>query len=262
MSNQLTAHLEIKSLNKREFEGYGSIFGNKDLGDDIVVQGAFSKTLAEHKGNDTLPVMAWMHDISRIPGKWLEMSEDSNGLYVKGVLAKTELGNEIHTLLGMKAISGLSIGYITKEQDYRDDGVRLIKEADLLETSIVSLPMNPMAQIAHTKARLSASGEYVPTDEEIAYLKRDAEGFLQGKGIPRKLAMLCVANLFKTFGDEAISEPEGKEVISEPTKDEEVISKSIKTPDEIEIDTGITSFQERMTLQDLNKSFMRIFNHG
>ena len=30
---------------KGTFEGYGSIFNNKDLGNDVVVQGAFSKSL-------------------------------------------------------------------------------------------------------------------------------------------------------------------------------------------------------------------------
>jgi len=249
MSNKLTTHLEIKALSKRQFEGYGSIFGNKDLGDDVVMHGAFNKTLSDHKGKNTLPAMLWMHDPGRIPGKWLEMEEDANGLYVKGVLADTDLGNEVHTLLGMKAVSGLSIGYITKQQEF-EDGIRLIKEADLLETSIVSIPMNPLAQVTHSKTRLSAAGEYVPTLEEIAYLKRDAENFLQRKGMPRKLAVTCVSNLF------------GKEAILEPEPDEEVILESIKTPEEIEIDAGMSSFREKIALQDLEKSFKRIFNNG
>lgn len=197
MNQNLTIPLQIKALSKREFEGYGSIFGNKDWGDDVVMQGAFSRTLSEHKNEGTLPVMFWMHDPSRVPGKWLDMKEDDSGLYVKGVLADTDLGNEIHTLLGMKAVSGLSIGYITRDQDYDNEGVRLIKDVDLLETSIVSLPMNPKAQIAHVKSRLSERGEYVPTGNEIAELKRDCEQFLRTKGFSKNLAKMYVGNLFK-----------------------------------------------------------------
>lgn len=196
----LTVQLEIKALNKREFEGYGSVFGNKDWGDDVVMPGAFSRTLAEHKNDGSLPMMFWMHDPSRVPGKWLEMSEDSNGLYVKGVLADTELGNEIHTLLGMKAVGGLSIGYITRDQDFDNDGARLIKDADLLETSIVSIPMNPKAQIVHAKSRLSERGEYVPNTDEMATLKRDCEKFLRSKGLSKQLAIKYASNLFKEFG--------------------------------------------------------------
>jgi hypothetical protein len=135
------------------------------------------------------------------------MEEDSNGLYVKGVLADTPLGNEIHTLLGMKAVSGLSIGYITRDQDFDNDGVRLIKDADLLETSIVSIPMNPKAQIAHTKSRLSERGEYVPDSDELAALKRDCEQFLRGKGFSKNLAKSYVSNLFRDQPGATLDDP-------------------------------------------------------
>lgn len=214
-TQHLTIPLEIKALNKREFEGYGSVFGNKDYGNDVVLPGAFKRTLAEHKGDDTLPMLFWMHQPDKIPGKWLEMSEDDKGLYVKGTLADTPLGNEIHTLLGMKAVSGLSIGYSTRDYDYDDEGVRLIKDADLWETSIVSLPMNPKAQIVHAKSRLSERGEYVPTTDELAGLKRDLEHFLRGKGLNKQLAKVYVSNTFKehtgatpTAPSETLSEDE------------------------------------------------------
>lgn len=150
----LAVGLEIKALSKREFEGYGSVFSNKDLGGDIVMPGAFKRTLAKHKSDNRLPVMFWMHDPASVPGKWLEMREDDKGLYVKGTLADTPLGNEIHALLDMKAINGLSIGYTTKDDDYNSDGTRLLKDVDLWETSIVSLPMNPKAQIMDAKVRM------------------------------------------------------------------------------------------------------------
>ena len=43
----LNIPIEIKALGSREFEGHGSIFGNIDLGGDIVVPGAFKMTLAQ-----------------------------------------------------------------------------------------------------------------------------------------------------------------------------------------------------------------------
>src|ERR1051326_3759809 len=93
---QITVPLEIKSLKYREFEGYGSVFGNKDLGGDVVVQGAFAKSLAAHEDAGTMPQMFWMHDPSRVPGKWLKMAEDDHGLFVHGQLAPTPLGEEMH----------------------------------------------------------------------------------------------------------------------------------------------------------------------
>jgi HK97 family phage prohead protease len=80
---------------------------------------------------------------------WTEMREDDKGLYVKGVLADTQLGNEMQTLLNMKAVRGLSIGFSFTRQydgegrrtdvDWDEDGNRLIKDVNLWEVSIVSL---------------------------------------------------------------------------------------------------------------------------
>lgn len=173
MKPHLTVPLEVKGLNDREFEGHGSIFGNEDLGGDIVMPGAFKRSLAQHKKAQSLPQMFWMHDPSRVAGKWLDMREDAEGLKVKGVLADTPLGNEIRTLLQMDAVKGLSIGYRTLDQDFDKDGRRLLKEVELWEVSVVSLPMNPLAQVAHAKSQLSAAGEYVPTSREFERVLRD-----------------------------------------------------------------------------------------
>lgn len=215
MNEFITVPLEIKTLKDREFNGHGSIFGNVDFGNDVVLPGAFKRTLAEHKSNDSLPIMLWMHDPSRVPGKWLDMQEDKTGLFTDGVIAKTELGDEIHTLLGMKAVRGLSIGYITRDHDYDDNGIRLIKDVDLFEVSIVSIPMNPKAQIAHVKSRLSKNGEYVPTGNEIAELKRNCEKFFRTKGFSKNLAKMYVGNLFK---DQTSAMPDDPGVM--PTDDE------------------------------------------
>lgn len=186
MAQHLNFALEIKTLGAREFEGYGSIFGNVDLGGDVVLPGAFKKSLSKHKADGSLPQMFWMHRPDQVPGMWTDMSEDKKGLYVKGSLADTQLGNEIHTLLKMKAVRGLSIGYQTVESEFDKDGVRKLKEVDLWEVSPVSLAMNPMAKIDAVKSRLSAAGEYVPTEREFERLLRDA-------GCSRKLAEVMAA---------------------------------------------------------------------
>jgi HK97 family phage prohead protease len=169
----ITIPLEVKGLKDREFDGHGSIFKNVDLGGDIVVPGAFKRSLAQHKDAGSLPAMFWMHDAGKVPGKWTDMHEDEKGLAVKGVLAPTPLGDEVHTLLKMEAVSGMSIGYRTLDHDYDSDGNRLIKEAELWEVSVVSLPMNPLAQVVHVKSQLSERGEFVPSVREFERILRD-----------------------------------------------------------------------------------------
>lgn len=211
MKPTLTIPLEIKSLSDREFEGHGSVFKNVDLGGDIVLPGAFKRSLKEHRDANSLPQMFWMHDPSRVPGKWLDMHEDKKGLSVRGVLADTELGNEIHTLLKMDAVRGLSIGYVTRDQDFDKDGNRLIKEADLWEVSVVSLPMNPLAQVAHVKSRLSAAGEYVPTVREFERTLRDV-------GCSLKVAKTIIAKVFEDDSNGMLDQPRDAEVTDEAAK--------------------------------------------
>lgn len=209
----ISVGLDIKALNRREFEGHGSIFGNIDLGGDVVMSGAFKRTLAEHKAAGTLPAMFWMHQPDQVAGVWKEMYEDERGLFVKGELADTQLGNEMRTLLQMKAVRGLSIGYRTVESDFGKDGVRLLKDVDLWEVSIVSLAMNPLAQVEAAKSRLSAEGEYVPPAEQTEEIIREAladgkkqfERSLRDAGYSRKLAQTIIARYFDKPPAEVIS---------------------------------------------------------
>lgn len=184
-------HFEIKSISGRKFEGYGSVFGNRDLGGDIVLPGAFAKTLAEHKKAGTMPLMYWMHQPDQVPGVWEDMGEDKDGLYVRGELVDTTLGRDVRTLLEKKAVRGLSMGYQAHDVDWDRDGNRLLKQVSLLEVSIVSMAMNPLARVEAMKARLSRDGEYVPSERELERLFRDA-------GCSKSVARTLITRLIDT----------------------------------------------------------------
>jgi HK97 family phage prohead protease len=189
MTGTLNFPLEIQALSERQFSGHGSVFGNVDLGGDVVIPGAFKATLAAHNKAGTMPAMFWMHKPDQVAGAWLDMREDAKGLLVKGELADTTLGREMQTLLKMKAVRGLSIGFRTVDSDFTKDGVRQIKEVDLWEVSIVSMAMNPLARVEAAKARLSELGEWVPTIREF-------EGILREAGCSRAVARRLAGKMF------------------------------------------------------------------
>lgn len=138
---------------KGEFSGYGSIFGNKDYGNDIVVTGAFAKSIAR-KGAKGVKLL-YQHKADEPIGVFDEITEDKRGLKVKGRLALgTQRGREVYELMKMGALDGLSIGYRVdaKGYDYDDKGKRrYIKEVDLMEISAVTFPMNPRARVSGVK---------------------------------------------------------------------------------------------------------------
>jgi HK97 family phage prohead protease len=162
------------------FEGYGSVFSVTDRGGDIVAPGAFTETLAAAKSAGRLPAMLWQHNQREPIGVYTAMEEDSIGLRVKGQLAlKTARGAEAYELMKMGALTGLSIGFRTRDDSYdRVTGVRTIKKADLVELSLVTFPMNDASRVSSVK-----SIEDLETLAEIERHLRDAGGFSKSEAL-------------------------------------------------------------------------------
>lgn len=181
----ITVPLELKSLDSGQFEGYGSTFGNIDLGGDVVMKGAFRESLAEYKKNDELPQMFWMHRSDQIPGRWLSMEEDSKGLKVKGETLPTSIGKDVEILMKAKAVRRMSIGFsIDSREDYEfKDGVRLLHKINLWEVSPVSMAMNPKAKISSVKAMLHQRGVC------LSDFKRKLEDWLKESGLTKSQAV-------------------------------------------------------------------------
>ena len=150
----VSAELILKSDEEEgTFTGYASIFGNKDLGGDVVEQGAFVRSLRNRRAKKVK--MLWQHKTDMPIGVYDRISEDGDGLKVSGRLALgTQGGRDAYELLKMGAIDGLSIGYKADpaKQHYDDrKRKRHLKEVDLMEISLVTFPMNPKATIQAVK---------------------------------------------------------------------------------------------------------------
>ncbi len=176
--------------------GYGSLFGDLDSGGDIVMPNAFGKNLKARAGK-TIP-MLWNHIDSFPIGKWTSVEEDERGLKLTGKFTMASpKAQEIHALVKDEVISGLSIGYITKDAE-RDakTGIRRLKELDLREVSVVTFPMLETAQIDTVKSEEGSIGveeflslsdreqERVLTKRDARQLSRSAAIALMRDGIP------------------------------------------------------------------------------
>jgi len=154
---ELDVKFEIKTEEIGEekglFSGYGSIFNNKDLGNDVVLAGAFAQSIGR-KGAKAVKLL-YQHKQDEPIGVFDEIIEDSKGLKVKGRLAMgTQRGKEVYELMKMGAIDGLSIGYRVDDKGYEYDKRRrrrMLKSVDLMEISAVTFPMNPRARIQAVK---------------------------------------------------------------------------------------------------------------
>lgn len=134
------------------FEGYASLFRIADLGKDVVEPGAFRDSLVR-RGAAGIK-MLWQHDPTEPIGRWLELREDSRGLFVRGRLSlAVARARELHALMRDGAVDGLSIGF--RSQRVRSEprsGLRRLVKVDLWEISLVTFPMLPQARVSAVKA--------------------------------------------------------------------------------------------------------------
>ncbi len=145
--------LDLKAVSEGVIQGYASLFGEKDQGGDVVMPGAYARSLAALAADNRRVKMLWQHDPAQPIGVWDEVKEDARGLLVKGrILTDVAKGREAAALLAAGAIDGLSIGYRTVNATRGAKGERLLNELEIWEVSVVTFPMLQSARIDAVKA--------------------------------------------------------------------------------------------------------------
>ena len=129
------------------FAGYASLFGETDLGGDLVAPGAFRASLKKRGAQGVR--MLFQHDPAQPIGRWLDIAEDAKGLRVVGKLnLDVARARELAALIRDGALDGLSIGYKTIRAARAPGGARKLLALDLWEISLVTFPMLPGARVA------------------------------------------------------------------------------------------------------------------
>ncbi len=191
---------EVKGIDETgHIEGLAAGYDNVDFGNDRILKGAFAKSLAGRSG---VPMLLF-HDQQRPVGKWHTFEESSDGLVVKGKISvKTRDGGEAYELVKDGALAALSIGYDATVK--RMSGkVRELVEVFLHEVSLVSIGMNPKAQVDGVKGRIAKVTNV-----------RDLEDMLrEAAGLSKTQATLHASAIWKTLsGRRDSGEDEGQVV--------------------------------------------------
>ena len=193
--NRKSFNLEIKAVQEDGFfSGYGAVFGNVDWYNDVILHGAFQKSLQRWEEKGKMPPVLWNHNDGEPIGVYTNIYEDEKGLFVEGRLLIDDVprAKSTHALLKAGAIDGLSIGYKTKKANQQTNGIRELIELDLGEISIVTMPANEESLITSVKSKLE-DGE-LPTLPEFEKFLRES-GFsktqataIAGKGLRHLLS--------------------------------------------------------------------------
>jgi len=131
-------------------KGYGSYFGNKDSDNDVIMKGAYKKTIAEN--GDRVKYL-YQHDMNQPIGKMTELYEDDKGLVFVAEIAKTQLGKDVVELMKSGVITENSVGIMPIQKNNKGD-YREITEVKLYEISAVTLAANDQAKILDVKGNI------------------------------------------------------------------------------------------------------------
>ncbi len=154
------------------FTGYASVFGNTDRQNEVVVKGAFAATLPGFLKDG---FGALNHEWSTLPIATIsEAREDDRGLWVKGQFHSTPDAQAARTIVRERLERGksvgMSIGYRVNDDEFKE-AIRYLKDVDLFEVSLVSVPANPEAQLAAVKAETQ---QQPPPEDESLEARRTA----------------------------------------------------------------------------------------
>lgn len=161
---KVKSNFELKDADEKTgiVTGYASIFGNEDSDKDIVMPGAFSKTLSERGPESTKPRIKhlWQHDSWQPIAIPKVLKEDERGLYFESQFGKDQFSQDKLQQHIDGIITEMSIGYniIKAEENFDPDGKYLnqrLIELKLWEYSSVTWGANSLTEIISAKGEKS-----------------------------------------------------------------------------------------------------------
>jgi HK97 family phage prohead protease len=172
----LNIPFEIKESSEKELiiEGHGAVKNNIDSYKDVIVDGAFTKTIKEQ--GDRI-AFCLQHDIRNPIGKIQEIKEDEKGLFLRVKISDAEGG--IKTKVKEGILKEMSIGYsVIEAEKGEQDGkeVLFLKQIKLYEVSLVTLAANPLAIIEGMKADGQSNKDVIESEfDNLLAIERNNE---------------------------------------------------------------------------------------
>lgn len=140
----------IKDIDESQgiVSGYFSVFGNVDSDGDMIMPGAFKKTLSENIGRIR---HLNQHNPLQPLSRPTVLKEDSYGLYFESHISRTSYGRDVIQLYADGVVDEHSIGFNTIQQQ-KAQGYNELTELKLWEGSTVTWGANEMARATGMKS--------------------------------------------------------------------------------------------------------------
>lgn len=167
----------------KKVSGYLSVFGVKDSDSDIIIKGAYAKSIRERGPSSSANgkiAFLWQHDMKDPIGQFTVLQEDNIGLYFEASM-DDGVPNADRAIKQLRSgtLNQFSIGfqYIWDKLEYDESlDAFIVKEVNLFEGSVVTLGACDSTFFAGMKSEL--------LEDERQKTIRETEAFI--KSLPRE----------------------------------------------------------------------------
>ena len=177
--------LTFKDIDQKQgiVTGYLSAFGVADAYKDVVMPGAFTKTIQEQGPASKQPRIKHLlnHDITQPIGKFISLKEDAYGLSYESKIGTNTVAADFMKMAESELITEHSIGYREIKTAKGENGTKMLLELKLMEGSSLTgwgvnqyTPMTGIKSLTDYEARMKRLTTFVKntdaTDEAIELL--------------------------------------------------------------------------------------------
>lgn len=158
------------------FRGYAARFLNIDRQGDMILPGAFARSLPAFMDDGGMVLADHQNKTGSVIGTMTDAREDRNGLIVDVKFSSTQPAQEVRRLMAEKAVRKMSIAFWASSKAYTEKqvhavwdtfghvpsdsqkslakkGAKVIADVnEIMEVSVVPIPANPGAEIIAVKS--------------------------------------------------------------------------------------------------------------
>ncbi len=157
------------SIDSIYIDGYANCT-TVDRSGDVIPMTAWNKALENYLKN---PIILAYHDHDEPIGRMTEHRVDDKGLWIKARISAA--AEDVFNLIKDGVLTAFSVGFIVKDATYDSiTDLFIIKELELLEVSVVSVPCNQDSTFSLSKAFTSAE-DYSNFKSQFAEKKEAAK---------------------------------------------------------------------------------------
>ena len=252
---ELLSDFQVKGLHDSEdllIEGYANTTEKDRVGDVVQKEAWEGDGLKNFLKN---PIVLAFHDRSKPVGKVVAHQVDEKGLKITARISKSV--GEVYNLVKEGILSTFSVGFNLVDADYdKDSDTFFIKDLELLEVSIVSIPAN-------AGSTFSVKKSFESNEDYETFKSNFAKEDVTEKEVSEEPSELDISEIIKKTAEETAKLfTKTEEVTPSEEKSEETVEETVEEKTEEqettkgdEMTTEVTKDAVERLMEEVNKRF-------